>query len=159
MIVTVYRLLCLAGIVVSVYGKLVALYKKQDSSYRAACDFGSAFSCSTALTSEYANGFGIIGPLLGHDHFLNISNSVYGIFFYAALFVIGGARSQLMRKLNVLLGAVSCAMSVYLAYILYAILHDFCLVCVTIYVVNILLFILAIVQLRRLTAKDPRHTR
>ena len=39
--------------------------------------------------SSYGKGFGIIGPLLGEDSFLNVSNAAYGILLYIVLIITG----------------------------------------------------------------------
>ena len=31
----------------------------------------------------------MVGPLLGDDHFLNLSNSIYGALFYSTLILLG----------------------------------------------------------------------
>jgi hypothetical protein len=46
-------------------------------------------------------------------------------------------------------------MSCYLGYILYAILNDFCVVCVATYAVNALLLLLNYCKMRQLSMKTP----
>jgi hypothetical protein len=46
---------------------------------------------------------------------------------------------------------------VYLAYILYAVLHDLCVVCVLTYSINFLLLITSLVNVRRVRAAAAAH--
>lgn len=48
----------------------------------------------------------------------------------------GLVRHRLIAALQLILNFVSNLMTVYLAYLLYFVLDDFCVVCVSIYVVN-----------------------
>ena len=54
--------------------------------------------------------------------------------------------------LNLLFSIMSCLGSVYLGYILYFVLHDVCVVCISTYVVNGLLFLLNVISYRQLSA-------
>lgn len=38
---------------------------------------------------RYGRGFGLIGKLLGEDHILNQPNSIFGIFFYCIVIILG----------------------------------------------------------------------
>lgn len=51
---------------------------------------------------------------------------------------------------------VSIAGSLYLAYILFYILEDFCVICITTYALNFSLLLLNVVRLRYLTAKPQK---
>lgn len=66
------------------------------------------------------------------------------------LFVSGEAKSFRLAKFQFGLVASSNFMSMYLAYLLYFVLHDFCVVCVSTYIVNILLTVLAFKRLSTL---------
>ena len=44
--------------------------------------FGQEVSCSAILNSDWATGFGLIGPLIGRDSILNQPNYHFGMLFY-----------------------------------------------------------------------------
>jgi len=54
-------------------------------------------------------------------------------------------------KLMLVLAVVSNLVSIYLAYILYVILYDFCVICVTTYGINFVNLLLITGKLRRLS--------
>jgi vitamin-K-epoxide reductase (warfarin-sensitive) len=93
--------------------------------YRALCDFG-AFSCTKVFSSE----FGSVTQFFGLP---KIPNSVLGAAFYVAELLLVGLR---WRRLLLLAAVASCFASVGLFYILTVKLHDFCVVCFSVYVVN-----------------------
>lgn len=43
---------------------------------------------------RWGKGFGIIGPLLGEDHFLNQRNVIYGVAFYCVLMALGNEKKK-----------------------------------------------------------------
>jgi vitamin-K-epoxide reductase (warfarin-sensitive) len=50
-------------------------------------------NCTHVLMSKWGKGFGVVAPLLGDDHVLNIPNCLVGIGFYSLmglLFLCGG---------------------------------------------------------------------
>lgn len=68
------RLNCLAlsvGVALSAYGLYVELRHEQNNSYEAMCDVSETISCTKAMSSSFATGFGIVESLLGKEHFLN----------------------------------------------------------------------------------------
>ncbi|XP_028396501.1 vitamin K epoxide reductase complex subunit 1-like [Dendronephthya gigantea] len=149
--------LCLLGIVLSIYALYVEVKKMQDKSFVALCDIHSKMSCSKVFSSKYGTGFGLVEPLLGKDSIFNIPNSIYGIAFYIFVLSLGffdGVTVAWIVVINCILSCVGC---VYLAYILYYILEDFCIVCVSTYVVNALLLVLSIYHLVQLPSPDKPH--
>eukprot|EP00112_Aurelia_sp_Birch-Aquarium-sp1_P006568 Seg1721.15 transcript_id=Seg1721.15/GoldUCD/mRNA.D3Y31 product="Vitamin K epoxide reductase complex subunit 1-like protein 1" protein_id=Seg1721.15/GoldUCD/D3Y31 len=134
---------CFLGIVVSLYALYVEISKFEDNEFRAMCDISEAVSCSKVFTSKYGTGFGIIAPIFGERSVLNVPNSLYGIAFYLLTMVLGFAKSnQTVAVLLLLSSWLACVGCIYLAYILYFILEDFCVVCVTTYVLNFFLLFL-----------------
>ncbi|XP_077996197.1 vitamin K epoxide reductase complex subunit 1-like protein 1 [Glandiceps talaboti] len=132
---------CVVGFLLSVYALKVEIMKARDKNYVAFCDFNDRMSCSKAFMSPYGKGFGIVGPLLGDDHFLNFPNPILGMVFYTLQFVIGQwfYASPVLVHVLFATSIVSCIGSVYLAYILYFVLNDFCIVCIATYIVNFIL--------------------
>lgn len=128
------------GLILSVYTIFVEVSAHSDKSYKAMCDISESVSCSKVFLSKYGTGFGLVGPILGEESIFNIPNSIFGIIFYSLIICISlvGNRKQGLKVLSIL-SFLSCAMSVYLATILYM-LQDICMVCVSTYIVNFSLF-------------------
>ncbi len=117
------QILSILGFVVSLYAYIVERKYEKDKKYKAVCDISDNMSCKKAFTSEYGKIFGI-------------SNSFIGMLFYVGLFVL-----TLYNFSNIIfyMSWLSFAMSVYLAYISFIKMKNFCLVCTSIYIINILL--------------------
>eukprot|EP00731_Ephydatia_muelleri_P022887 Em0015g470a len=98
------------------------------------CDLSYRASCSKVVTSDYAKGFGIIGPLLGEDSFLNVSNAAYGILLYIALIATGFVPS--LTWASVVMQLLGLPVNFYLLYVMLVVLGDVCLVCSTLYTIN-----------------------
>jgi vitamin-K-epoxide reductase (warfarin-sensitive) len=134
-------ILGICGIIASLYAVYVEQQAKGKKKYVALCDINNNMSCSRVLTSEYAK----LGRLffgLKEDHILNVPNTYYGLLFYVGVtlyafypFTLIPFREYLLFSASVGSIAASCT----LAYILAFILHDVCLVCVTTYILNILI--------------------
>uniref|UniRef100_A0A8D1P3P9 vitamin-K-epoxide reductase (warfarin-sensitive) n=2 Tax=Sus scrofa TaxID=9823 RepID=A0A8D1P3P9_PIG len=125
--------LCLAGLVLSLYALHVKAARARDRNYRALCDVGTAISCSRVFSSRWGQGFGLVEQVLGKDSVLNQSNSIFGCIFYTLQLLLGCLRGRWASVLLVLSSLVSLAGSVYLAWILFFVLYDFCIVCLTTY--------------------------
>lgn len=114
------------GLVLSMYAVQVEHRATTRRHYKAVCDLNARVSCSKAFTSRYGHHFGI-------------SNAHLGILFYIAALVL-----LLVGKIQIVawLALFAAIGSIYLAYMLYVKLKDFCLVCTAIYLVNFALAIL-----------------
>ncbi|KAF6734802.1 Vitamin K epoxide reductase complex subunit 1-like protein 1 [Oryzias melastigma] len=132
--------LCFFGLVLSVYALHVELSRERDPEYRAMCDLGESVSCSKVFTSRWGRGFGLVQYFVGTDSPLNQPNSILGIIFYTLQLGLGLSLSKKAALALVLSSWVSLAGSVYLASILAFVLGDFCMVCVSTYVINFALF-------------------
>ncbi|MED6276709.1 Vitamin K epoxide reductase complex subunit 1-like protein 1 [Characodon lateralis] len=82
-------LVCLLGILLSLYAFHVEREKARDPTYMAMCDVSSSISCSKVFSSRWGRGFGLLGSIFGNDSVLNQPNSVYGILFYAFQLLLG----------------------------------------------------------------------
>ncbi|XP_055483550.1 vitamin K epoxide reductase complex subunit 1 [Psammomys obesus] len=129
--------LCLVGFALSLYALHVKAARARDRDYRALCDVGTAISCSRVFSSRWGQGFGLVERVLGSDSVLNQSNSLFGCLFYATQLLLGCWRGRWASVLLVLSSLVSVVGSVYLAWILFFVLHDFCIVCITTYAINV----------------------
>ncbi|XP_031699796.1 vitamin K epoxide reductase complex subunit 1 [Anarrhichthys ocellatus] len=142
-------LLCVFGLFLSVYALHVELSRERDPEYRAMCDLGESVSCSKVFTSRWGRGFGLVQFFVAKDSHLNQPNSVLGLIFYTLQMGLGLSLSKKAAMFLVFASWVSVAGSLYLASILAFVLGDFCLVCVSTYIVN---FALLFTNLRRRTA-------
>jgi vitamin-K-epoxide reductase (warfarin-sensitive) len=117
--------LSLLGFSLSFYAYILEKKIKSNPTYKAVCDISDTFSCSKPLLSEYGEIFGF-------------SNSLLGMLFYATMAILAFlGRTNLLFYLSV----ASLFASAFLAYILYFRIKTVCLICTTIYGINILLFL------------------
>ena len=120
-------IIALVGLAISGYAYMVEQKIKADHAYKPMCDLSDKISCSKPIASEYGQLFGV-------------TNSLFGIVFYASMVIA----AVLGWHAFIFYGALaSCIVSVFLAYILYFKIRVLCLICTSIYVVNILLLIAA----------------
>lgn len=115
------------GFLVCVYGFFIERNLKVDPSYKAVCDLSDKISCTKTFLSPWGKLFGI-------------SNVYIGMGFYAAM-ILFGLSDQV--KLTFLGAVGACIASLFLAYILFAKIQTFCLVCITTYAINVILLVLA----------------
>ncbi|XP_069359547.1 vitamin K epoxide reductase complex subunit 1-like protein 1 [Maniola hyperantus] len=123
----------LFGVLVSTYALYVELLAELRPGYKALCDIGEHASCSKVLTSKYAKGLGLVPE----DSPFKVPNCVYGIIFYCIIIFLTTFDQVNVVRLQLGISAASLLTCVYLAYLLIFMLKDFCLVCVTTYVLNI----------------------
>ncbi|XP_023688727.1 vitamin K epoxide reductase complex subunit 1-like protein 1 [Paramormyrops kingsleyae] len=139
---TARLLVCLLGALLSLYAFHVEREKARDPDYQAMCDMGASVSCSKVFTSRWGQGFGLLGSIFGTNSVLNQPNSVYGLFFYGLQLLLGMTVSAVAALILMTTSIASVLGSLYLAYILYFVLKDLCLICITTYLLNIILFVL-----------------
>lgn len=111
------------GITISLYGIIVEYRLKHNQSYRAACDINNMVSCSKAFSSQY-------NALLG------ISNIYACLLYYCAMLCLGLYNYLCLAMMLSWLGLL---VTVYFAYILYGKIKTICLICTSLYVINLLL--------------------
>ncbi|XP_074466262.1 LOW QUALITY PROTEIN: vitamin K epoxide reductase complex subunit 1-like protein 1 [Sebastes fasciatus] len=136
-------LVCLLGVLLSLYAFHVERETARDPGYTALCDVSSSISCSKVFSSRWGRGFGLLGSIFGNDSALNQPNSVYGIAFYAFQLLLGMTVSAMAALILMTTSILSVVGSLYLGYILYFVLKDdLCIICITTYALNFILFIL-----------------
>jgi uncharacterized membrane protein len=113
------------GLVISVYGITVERKLQQNAQYKAACDISDAISCTRPFLSPY-------GKILG------ISNIWASALYYCAMIMIAIMN---LPMIALILAYAGVAVSVIFAYILYFKIRSLCLICTSLYVVNIALAI------------------
>jgi len=132
---------CFLGMVLSLFAFYVEVKKHQDESYVALCDINEKVSCSKVFTSKYGKGFGLLQFFLEEDSPLIQPNPVYGIIFYFINFLLGLGNYMFLAQIQFVMCILANCGSVYLGYILYFILQDMCIVCISTYVVNFMLLL------------------
>lgn len=141
--------MCIIALGLSFYALLVEFKKEHDDSYEAMCDISEHMSCTKAFISEYGKGFG----LLPKDSLFNFPNSIYGLACYMLFAILTMYNNFVCSVALIVLGIFFNICSIYLAYILY-LLNNFCVICVTMYVINLVITIFAVKKLQKLTAED-----
>lgn len=121
----IVALIALLGLCISLYAYWVDRQILLNTDYKAICDISDAVSCSKPFVSPYSK-------LLG------FSNTIVGIIFYTSMFWLAIGNYY---KLLFTLSLGSLIASVYLAFILFTKIRTLCLICIAIYLINILLFI------------------
>lgn len=146
--------LCLLGIIVCAYAIKVeeagmSETKKHGKVLKSqGCDVDDEMSCSLVFSSEYSHMAKKIFNLNENSMF-NWSNAHYGLVFYIGLFLFQFYPFTLLPFYShlFLLGTTGSVLaSCGLAYILKYILHNFCMICVGMYIINTLLFISSLTQ-------------
>nr|XP_056721324.1 vitamin K epoxide reductase complex subunit 1-like protein 1 [Euleptes europaea] len=133
---------CLAGIALSLYACHLEREKGRDLHYRSLCDLSERVRCSAAIASRWGRGFGLLGSIFGKDSAINQPNSVFGLVFYVLQMLLGMTASAVAALVLMMSSIVSVIGSLYLAYILYFVLKEFCIICVVTYLLNFILFII-----------------
>uniref|UniRef100_A0A6U6E2H1 vitamin-K-epoxide reductase (warfarin-sensitive) n=1 Tax=Guillardia theta TaxID=55529 RepID=A0A6U6E2H1_GUITH len=147
-------ILCVLGISLTAYALHVEHMLRLNKSYKAACDVGSWASCSNVAKSAYGSGLGIISKR-GPFGFLAFSNPIYGLVFYLAMLGLQAPpifASPRARIASVVLASVSLFASAWLGYLLFAVIKEICIVCISSYVLNVLIFVLTMADYRKLIA-------
>ncbi|OAD54340.1 Vitamin K epoxide reductase complex subunit 1-like protein 1, partial [Eufriesea mexicana] len=137
--------ICIVGFTLSSYAHYIEKAKEKDDLYEAICDISEHLSCTKAFSSEYGKGFGIIPE----TSLLYMPNAVYGLIFYVLIAILSLWNRYVTSALVVTLGICANIGTIYLASILYK-LNNVCVVCVSLYVVNAILLILAVKKHRKL---------
>jgi vitamin-K-epoxide reductase (warfarin-sensitive) len=124
------------GAAVALYALYIEWRKEMDEGYEALCDTAS-FSCTKVLMSEYGHILSKWG-LVAQGSRLDVPNPVLGLGFYGLVLARGAL--GLPRQLMLAAATGSFLFSLYLAGVLYFVLHDFCVVCVSSYLCNTAIF-------------------
>ncbi|MCA9485358.1 MAG: vitamin K epoxide reductase family protein [Nanoarchaeota archaeon] len=118
-------ILSLVGICLSFYAFLVERLFHTKKDYHALCDISENISCTKAFSSP-------TGKLL------KFSNSLGGLIYYTLIIIL-----VYLNQFQIILyfSVLALAGSIYLAYISYIKMKNFCLVCTAVYIINILIFL------------------
>lgn len=139
--------------ILSLYGLYVEVQHDLQPSFEAMCDINPTISCSAAFLSDYGKGFGILPPQLA------LRNPIFGILFYLTMLVLVllPPERPLYTQAILALAIIANLSTLYLGYILAFVLHVACVVCITIYVVNFIILILAYRRQKLVTHSVSRN--
>ncbi len=116
-------ILATIGLIISIYGITVERKLQQDAQYKAACDISDTISCTRPFLSPY-------GKILG------ISNIWASALYYL---IILAATLLNQPQLVMVITSVGLVVTIVFAYILYFKVKSLCLICTSLYIVNIAL--------------------
>lgn len=116
------------GFCISVYTYLLEKKIKSKPNYKPACDLSDRISCSKPMKSPYAALF-------------YFSNAIVGVAYYLMIIVLALLQ---MNSLLLFATVAGCLVSAFLAYLLYFKIKSLCLLCTSLYIINILLLLLAL---------------
>jgi len=148
---------CVLGVCLSGYAVHVENMKDTNPDFEALCDINASVSCSKVFSSEQGKIWSYFG-LIPKDSLLDVPNAVYGMAFYVLIIVLDQAfsKSALAVKIMLLAAVFGCMLSLYLAYVLKFVLQDFCIVCVSSYLCNIVVLFGAISRYNLGTAAEKQ---
>lgn len=112
--------LALTGLLLSFYAVHVAVARRASKRYRPLCDVSDRVSCSKAFLSP-------------HGTLFRLHNGWIGAIAYLLMFIL--ASREWFAALLVM-AAVASLLSIYLAFITYVEMRNFCIVCTAVYAVN-----------------------
>ncbi len=118
-------ILAAIGFFISVYAYFTESKIKEDPNYHPACDINDRISCSAPLKSAYSNIF-------------YFSNATMGMIYYL---LVGVLVYFNMHRVLLLASVGGLVTSIVLAYLLYVKIRSLCIVCTSLYIVNILIFL------------------
>jgi protein-disulfide isomerase/uncharacterized membrane protein len=141
-------LICAVGIVVAIELTRIYILTNTDPSYRSFCAVNASINCETVASSPYAVTFGVL-------------NSVWALFAYAWLagmaiwgMVVRGPQ-EWPRGLILVVSTALLGAGVALFYVMKVIIGALCVLCLALDVVNVALFVLALVLWRTAPGHPP----
>lgn len=123
---TAIIILGVSGFVISVYTYLLERKIKRNPEFKPACDLSDRISCTKPMLSPYANIF-------------FFSNAIVSTAYYILVIILAAIDSP---KLLFIAAISACLVSAFLAYLLYFKIKSFCILCTSLYIINILILIL-----------------
>ena len=134
------------GLLLSFYALYVEHQATEMPGYKAACDIEAlGVSCSKVFKSKYGKMLSYF-QIIPNGHWMDQPNAVLGILFYGISLFLPKMRfiPLSVRKIGMWIASViSCTSSAWLGFILVYVLHDICIVCVSTYIVNAIIFFLS----------------
>ncbi len=113
-------IICIIGLIISIYGIFVERTIKQNNMYKPACDISDKISCSKPFLSSY-------------NEMLGISNIWASALYYLAILTLTILD---LTTIAFLLSCMGLIASSIFAYILFFKIKSLCLICISLYVIN-----------------------
>ncbi len=123
-----FFILALIGFVISLYTYVIEQKVAQDASYKPVCDISDVVSCTKPMKSSYSAIF-------------FVSNALVSMSFYLLVAVLAVAHAT---TLLLIATSVAFIVTCIFAYVLYLKIRALCLLCTSLYVINIILLVLSI---------------
>jgi vitamin-K-epoxide reductase (warfarin-sensitive) len=124
MFVVIMVLSCI-GALLSLYAYIVEQKTLAQPLYKASCDLSETISCSKPVTT-------------GYNRLVGISNALLGLFFYIALGIFAFFELHTLISIAIVIALLG---TMFFAYILFFKVRAFCPLCISTYIVNIILFV------------------
>ncbi|CAL1537050.1 unnamed protein product [Lymnaea stagnalis] len=96
--------------------------------------------------------------IFSNTSILNQPNTVYGMAYYTFQATLALNPSSSTAVVQTVFSVVANIGSVYLGYILFYIIRDFCIVCVSTYLVNFLMLIVILIKLKNAASEDIKKS-
>uniref|UniRef100_A0A1A9WWP4 vitamin-K-epoxide reductase (warfarin-sensitive) n=1 Tax=Glossina brevipalpis TaxID=37001 RepID=A0A1A9WWP4_9MUSC len=133
------RICCFVGLCVSIYATYVEVKAENNNNYKALCDLSPKVSCTAVFNTPYGKSFGLLSYLFKDiPNRWNPPNGLLGIIYYLGFIYSTFFQHHSVFILQIFLCVCSNLLSIYLAYLLYYVLKNFCVICISIYVINFL---------------------
>lgn len=116
-------ILAVIGLAISVYGITVERNLQQNAQFKAVCDINDQISCTRPMLSSY-------------NKLLGISNIWASALYYVAIIILTMLN---LDQFTAIVTYAGVAVSAVFAYILYFKIRSLCLICTSLYLVNIAL--------------------
>jgi len=120
--------LAIVGFLISAYTYFIEKKIKEKPNYKPVCDVSDRISCTKPMKSPYANLFYFSNALIGGAYYI----------------MIGVLTLLQMHQLLIMAAVCGCIISAVLAYILYFKIKSLCILCTTLYVINVLILLLSL---------------
>lgn len=117
----------IVGFCISFYTYLLEKKVKENPTFKPVCDLSDRISCTKPMFSPYANLF-------------YFSNAFVGMMFYVFVAILALFHAHTLLFVATLGG---CLVSLVFAYLLYFKIKTLCLLCTSMYIINILLLVLS----------------
>jgi uncharacterized membrane protein len=120
-------LLSTIGFFVSLYGWYVENKVKKSPAYKPVCDINKKLSCLPTIKSPYSR-------------LLFVSNNIINMIFYVIMFFVSLTHAVMLIKF---FSAVAIIPTAFFAYTMYTKIKVLCPLCITLYSINALLFLVS----------------